>query len=239
MKKGALDRGTFETIEDFVLGRMKSVELARFEKRLEDDHELGLELEIQRENILAVELGGFERELKRTLRMEKTGYMERSWPRVLWIAATAALLIAGAAWWLMRPASNDRLFASYFVVDPGLPVAMGAATDPAFDDAMVAYKLGNYEEAFVKWTGMLVLEPTNDTLLYFSAQAALAEGRAPEAITLLSSIPRDSRFQEKTRWALFLAYVRTGDKDAAVAMGLENDPSYGPHVRAILPQMRP
>jgi hypothetical protein len=235
MSEGALDRKKFETIEAYVLDTMSAEERVRFEQDLSADPALRAEVDMQRENMMAVELGGLTRTL-RSLSAEENGVDERrSGPRYWMYAAAVVLLGIGATWWFTRPPLNERLFAQYFVADPGLPVEMGVANDPAFADAMVAYKLGDYPEARAKWSRLREQRPGNDTLDFYVASAALAVGDAEASITDLKRIVENSGspFHDKSRWYLFLAYLHTDRSNDAWALGLENDPLYGEQVRTI------
>ena len=123
MSNGALDRPTFEAIESYVLDRMDALEREAFEQRLAGDATLRAEVELERENIRAVELGGVARLLKGIAAEDGAQASGTNWARYLKYAAMIAVLISGAIWWSMRPSLNERLFAEYFVADPGLPVA--------------------------------------------------------------------------------------------------------------------
>lgn len=111
---------------------------------------------------------------------------------------------------------------------------MGASTNSVFSDAMVAYKLGDYLEARAKWAPLLRREPTNDTLRFYIASAALASGDADAAIALFKELDAQpaSGFHGRSQWYLFLAYVRAGKSEEAKATRLENDGTYGERVRA-------
>jgi hypothetical protein len=237
MSRAALDRPTFETIEAYVLDRMSAGERAAFEERLAGDEALRAEVVLERENIHAVELGGITRLLKEIGAEESKAKGAGGWSGYLKYAAMFAVLATVSVWWLSRPNKAERLFAEHFVPDPGLPVAMGAVVDPAFSDAMVAFKLGHYAEARAKWTPLLQREQRNDTLLYYAASAALADDDADAAIPLFSDVGRTSPFYGKSRWYLFLAYIRSGRVDDARAMDMPGDAVYGDRVRSILAEL--
>jgi hypothetical protein len=243
MSEGTLDRKRFEAIEAYVMGRMSSDERVRFEQDLATDADLRAEVELQRENTLAIELGGMDRLLKQVRAEQRNapGASGNGWTTYLKYAAAIALLIAGALWWMNKPSTNERLFAEHFVADPGLPVPMSATGDAAFHDAMVAYKLGDHAEARGKWSALLNTKPDNDTLRYYISQAALAEGDADSAIPLLEGVAADasSVFNSKARWALFLTHLKRGDRAAMQALRMEDDPVYGDRARAILAALEP
>ncbi len=238
MTQGALDRTRFETIEAYVLGTMSDDERARFGSALELDPALRAEVDLQRENILAIELGGVSRTL-REVASEQASTKGGGRNHLLKYAAAVAVVLAGAFVWLLTPSPSERLFAAYYVSDPGLPVPMSALSDAAFQDAMVAYKLGEYAEAKVKWEEILLQEPSNDTLIYYLGSAALASGDVMEAIRRLEPLSKDtsSTFHAKAKWYLFLAYVRVKDLEKLRTLHLENDPVYGDRVRTITSEL--
>lgn len=241
MSDRTLDRATFEAIEAYVLERMDAAERIAFEQRLAADPLLRAELELEREHIRAVELGGLESMLKGIAAAERGASGGGHWPRLLKYAAVVALVAGGALWWALRTPLNERLFAEHFVADPGLPVAMGVLDDPAFADAMVAYKEAAYPEARNKFGSLLEREPGNDTLRYYMACTALALNDPGTAIPHLRSIVEagSSAFSAKARWYLFLAYVRNGDTEMARALDLDADPTYGGRARTIKKRLGP
>lgn len=243
MNKGPLDISRFEAVETYLLGTMGPDDRKRFEEDLRSDPDLRREVAMQQEHIRAVELGGLQRTLRDVTHADTERTAGRSavgMPRLLRYAAVVALLLGATVWYVLRPAPNERLFAEHFVTDPGLPVPMSISDDPVFHDAMVAYKLGDYDEARTKWAALLPARPANDTLRYYMGTAALAGGRDAEAVPLLQSVSADgsSVFQRKAQWYLFLAHLRAGDRAAMEAMDLIDDPVYGERARAIMSGMR-
>jgi hypothetical protein len=242
MNQHALDRTRFERNEAYLMDRMDHDERLRFERELLEDADLQAELTVQRENTLAIELGGVDRQLKQLVaeQLPQPSVGRGNWTRSLKYAAAVAVLLGGALWYLLSPTANERLFTEYHVVDPGLPVPMSATNDPVFHDAMVAFKLGDFDEARSKWTPLLLAEPANDTLQFYIACAALEEGELQDAIILFQELAMNeaSVFNDKGRWYLFLSHLKMNDRDALRAMALEEDPVYGERVRAILSDPR-
>jgi len=242
MNQKPLDRIRFEAIEAYVLGSISAAEREAFEQEMARDAALRAEMELQRENTLAVELGGMERML-RSVGAAHAGdatKWDSGWSQYLKYAAVVSIVLSGAFWMLTRPSANNRLFAEHYEADIGLPVAMGATDDPAFADAMVAYKLGDYAEARGKWSLLLQAEPTNDTLRYYIASAALAMDDVAAAIPLFEEVAADpaSAFRSKSKWYLFLAYMKTGDITKAEALPIDDDPTYGERAHAIKAELK-
>ncbi|HRH37038.1 MAG TPA: hypothetical protein PK760_01760 [Flavobacteriales bacterium] len=240
MSNGALDRTTFEAIEAYVLERMSVTEREAFELRMSTDASLRAEVELEKENIRAVELGGLQRALKQVAAEENNTKSTSGWGWFKYAAAVAVLII-GALWWTMRSSPNEALFAEYYHADPGLPVAMSATNDAAFADAMVSYKEGHFEQAHAAWFKLFSQDPTNDTLRYYIASADLAQGDARGAIPMLESIAQEpnSTFHAKAQWFLLLAYVKVDDQGKALAVPLDQDPTYGERARAIKARLKP
>lgn len=236
MNNGALDRRRFEAIEAYVMGSMSPSQRQAFEQQMAVDAELRAEVELQRENTWAVELGGLSRLLKRTGEQQNGEHRARSgsWRRYLAYAAAASVLAIGA-WWALRPSADERLFAEYHEADPGLPVPMSATAHPAFYDAMVSYKEGHYDAAQAKWSALLPAAPTSDTLRFYIGCAQLEEGNAKGSIPFFQGVAQDasSGFHDRARWFLFLAYLRTGNRAALKTMSLEDDPDHAELARTI------
>lgn len=240
MNRGPLDRGAFETIEAYVLGRMNEKERAEFERRIMSDAELREEVELESENIRAVELGGIERAMRRIAAEERGLDRDtRSRRPLIAYAAAVVVLIIGGLLWFNRESAHERLFAAHYVADPGLPVLMGATDDPVFADAMVSYKEGHYADARSKWSALLQVDPLNDTLRFYIATSALAQGDAAAAIAPLDGLASDSAsvFRNRAAWFLFLAYIRTGDLRSAATVDLSGQPGKEAEAAAILNEL--
>jgi len=243
MSEGALDKQRFEAIEAYLLGTLGAEERVRFEQELMNDAELRQEVQVQRENMLAIELGGLARTLEGIRRSSDLGVgleeqqrpARGGWRSYLKYAAVVAVLLSVAIWWIARPGLNERIYAEYHVPDPGLPVPMSISDDPVFHDAMVSFKMGEYAEAVSKWAPLLQADPTDDTLRFYTASAWLEMGDMTRAIPLFEELAKDgsSSFQRKAQWSLFLAYLRTGATEKLAAISLDADPVYGERVRAI------
>ncbi len=236
----ALDKPTFERIEAYVLGRLSADERLAFEQRLATDAALRSEVDLERENIMAIELGGLQRVLKQVRAEQVTEQGSGgSWISYLKYAAVVAVLFGAAWWYITRPNINERAFANHYAADPGLPVAMSAAHDHAFHDAMVAYKLGDNDEAITKWSALLKEKPSNDTLRYFIGCAELNADRADRAAPLLLSVAdqQGSAFAAKARWFGFLALVRSGDLVTARAVPFAVDHPYATKAKMVLAEL--
>lgn len=241
MNQGAMDKAMFESIEAYILDRMNAHQRAEFEDLMARDAALREEVELERENIRAVELGGIDRVMKRIAAEESgTGHGALSRRQLLAYAAAVALLIVGALLWFGREPAHERLFAAHFEADPGLPVTMGATDDPVFADAMVSYKEGHYADARSKWSALLHSDPMNDTLRFYIASSALAQGDAEAAIAQFAGLASDSAsvFDDRAAWFLFLSFIRVGDLQGAASVDLSGLPRKEAEAAAILNELK-
>lgn len=126
--------------------------------------------------------------------------------------AIAASLVAtiGLFWFFTQKTGSEKLFAEYFVPDPGLPTNMSEMENFDFYDAMVDYKQGNYADAIDKWENQLKFKTESDTLHYFIGVAQLAKGDETEAIEHLKSVVdlSNSIFTKDAHYYLGLAYLK-------------------------------
>lgn len=241
MNERPLHQDRFERIEAYLLNTLSATDRARFDDELAADPALRHEVALQRENMLAVELGGLQGSLRNIMAADEQ-VAPRATGRYTFLRYAAILaIVAGAAiWFALRPSATDRLYAEHYTVDPGLPVPMSISDDPVFHDAMVAYKLGAYDEARAKWEALRVQEPANDTLLYYIASAALAQNDLPVAEPLFHQVAAapTSVFADKARWYLFLLCVKKDDRACISSAALDDHPVYGSEVRAVKARLR-
>lgn len=243
MNQMTLDRTRFERIETYLLDRMGLEERAHFEQELLEDPSLQAELDLQRENTLAIELGGMERQLNqlRAEHAELPSADHGKWSGLLKYAAAVAVLLGAALWYMANPKENEALYAEFHVADPGLPVPMSATSKPIFHDAMVDYKMGTYDKAIAKWQTQLADAPDNDTLRYYIATAHLEAGELNAAMELYKGLLDDgnSSFSSKAEWYLFLAHLRAGNEAAVRATEVAPDSPYASRVATIKERLGP
>lgn len=241
VKMENLDLDLFETIEAYVRGTLSEEDRKAFETKLSSDPELQKEVEIMRDDILAVELGAFTSSIKDiskeydqknpSISRKSNGLNIKFWA----IAAGLALLLSLGFWIFNNAPSPDNLYTEHFTTDPGLPVSMGSTSTYEFSDAMVDYKAGKYEKAISKWTELSVSDQRNDTLKYYIASSFLNSEKFSEAIPLLeevSSMPV-SKFQSKAQWYLMLAYLKTGQMEKFKALDTENNKDYAKRIESL------
>jgi hypothetical protein len=209
--------------------------MEHFRKELANDPSLRAELDALRENMLAIELGGLEREMKAAGAAFEGNAQRGGSFGILKLAAGVALLLSIGVGWVTRPTLSERLYADHHIVDPGLPVPMSATTDHAFHDAMVDLKMGDYHKAIAKWSALPNATTNVDTLRYYIGVAQLELGRADLAIPAFKVVANNanSTFRWKAEWHLLLAYLRSNDTKAALAMTIDPASPFAERAAAI------
>lgn len=140
--------------------------------------------------------------------------------------AAAVILFIGLFWVFKEDNTSEKIFASYFKPDIGLPLNMGTNNEYDFYDGMLDYKQGNYSKAIEKWQLLFDKSPNNDTLNYFLGVTYLAEGNAPKSFEYLEPIKKfdSSIFNEDSIYYVALANIKVGKIEAAKRL-LKEHPS--------------
>ena len=241
MSKFEIGPELFERMEAYLLATMSDQDKLAFEGELSNNPELRNELELMRENLLAVDLAGFEREVREVI---DKGSAETEDAGTTWfkpwmsIAAAVALLVGVLA--IYR--ANDpyaRVFSENYVVDVGLPVNMGDTEHVAFQDAMVDFKSGAYADALRKWGVLKENGPQSDTLDYFYACAMLESGMDAEARAIFDRLKSMSGpFAKKSQWYSVMASVRLRDKTAVQNETPLADSEYADRIKALQAKLK-
>lgn len=214
-----------ETVEQYYNGTLKPEQRLLFEQELDKDPEFKLLVEDIKTTLLGIEsqalkeqLDVFHKDMVRTRPDTKS-----SKPRFLNFIAigfVATILLAIGLFWMNPNSSSERLFNTYFTVDPGLPTTMSTTDNYVFYDGMVNYKQGDYSKALTKWKTLEQNSPDNDTLNYFIGVAQMANDNTKEAVPYLNKaieIP-ESVFIEDAYYYLGLAYLKTDNVEKARMM---------------------
>ncbi len=133
------------------------------------------------------------------------------------IAVAAILIIALGSFWFLSQNTNDKLYAKYFIPDPGLATTMSENANFEFYDAMVNYKQEDYKTAINKWNELLKTKPENDTLNYFIGVAHLADKSENQSIQFLEKVTSTTKsvFKNEAYYYLALAYLKADNVELA------------------------
>lgn len=212
-----------ETVERYYNGTMARQERTHFEEQLHKDAAFKTLVEDLRITVLGIETQALKEQMEdyhkevpthNPLVTPTTKVRFLSFSK---LAIAAGILITLGVFWFLSGSTNDRLYAKYFIPDPGLPTTMSASDNFAFYDAMVNYKQGDYHTAIAKWQKLEQKAPENDTLNYFLGVAYLADKNVEKAVPYLNKTTNnpESVFLEDAYYYLGLAYLKSDKVEEA------------------------
>jgi len=214
----------FESIEQYLLGKISKDEQLVFERKIAEDsllsskvNEVNLLLAGIETASLKKRLDSYHLNLKKNL-PEKGSSKVISMKSKLMVAASVALL-AVSVWLFMNTGNKyETLYAAYYKPDPGLMSAMGIGDNYAFNKAMLDYKTGNFKKAVTEWSKLKTDMPQNDTLNYFLGAAQQADGNNTAAVNLLKPLATDTArsFYKEACWYTGLALLQQGEVKEAI-----------------------
>jgi tetratricopeptide (TPR) repeat protein len=220
---------TFEQLESYILGQLEAAEAQALELRMQSDPVLEAQYREVRQLVAGIEQAALKEDLEK-YHMEMVPEVGRVVPFFsryrLAVAAGLVLLLAALGWVIFQERNPyDRLYADFYLEDPGLITAMSAEGAYAFDRAMVDYKTGNYPAAITQWQSLLSVRPESDTLQYFLGAAHMANGALPLAVPYFQQVAArpQSAFASDSNWYLGLAYLKLGEVAAAREALLKTD----------------
>jgi len=237
MKKNEkLSQTEFERIESYLLDRMPEKEKQVFLKEVEVNGLLKDEIKAQRELIRTIEAGAFKEQLEKTHQ-----HLLRRKQLMWWLAtaASVAILLSVGIWLINRPTQSERLFAEYLTVEPGLPLPMSAVDDYDFYDAMVDYKIGEYNVALEKWMQLLKKDPENDTLNYFIGSAFFNNKAFQKAEPYFKKVIElnSTSYKGKSEWYLALSYLKTNDIEKLRSLAADSQTDYTQKINQIIQKL--
>ncbi len=231
----------FERIEAYLLGTMDAVDRNQFEKERQNNPDFDKIVSEHSELLRAVEIGALREQLAKIhlSQVAKRPSISRFWFAV---AAGMALLVVSVIWWQMQPNQYGKLFATHVSVDPGLPVPMSASVNGMykFYDAMVDYKVENYDLAFSKWSNLLETKPNNDTIQFYIGMALFNQEAFLESLPYFTKVEKNSEsvFQYKSQWyKLLVALAQENNTDILALEPLPNSP-YTNQINAIQAELK-
>lgn len=211
------DQILFERIDSYLTGKMSAEETKAFEIEVKASEALQSEVGVQRDLQTSIELGGLASTLDDIYNQKKRIISSSNGRPWLGLAAGFAVLVSLTYWFTSSQPQTQELFAEYATTDSGMPVPMSATNQYDFYDAMVDYKTEKYELAIQKWSVLMVEQPHNDTLLYFTASAHFNLAHYDTALGFYAQMGIDSAtpYFDKAQWYTLLCDLKS-DNQASV-----------------------
>ncbi|MGC9471651.1 MAG: hypothetical protein ACP5D1_08910 [Bacteroidales bacterium] len=244
-----------EFIERYLDGEMSPEEKTWFEKEIEDNPELGDEIQLRREvNEAIMEEDVIQLRMQldsihRKHQAEKIRAVRRrpALRRVVLAASSAAvltvfILLGGRYWW--GNVAPEKIFHRYY--EPyEMPVyrEAGTATDLLFLKAMETYQNREFDRAIELFEEVLALDGTKMDASLMSGISKIETERYGEATTNFRRIieHRDNMFMDQAEWYLALSYLMKGETGKATALFEQiagEEGTYRKEAREILRKIR-
>jgi len=211
----------FENIDQYLRGELSGEEAAGFEKNMEKDPLLREKVDQHRQIIQGLQ-AGFRRELKEMLQDEEkflskktSTSRRRSLFPMIGIAAVISLLVVSYIL-LNRSPDDEMLFEKYYAVYPNIesPVSRSGMQE---DNPFAAYEQASFDVALDRFRALLVDNPRNASLHFYSGICLLELDQPVHAIQEFQSVYElsDTTFQRPAKWYEALAHLQNGDVSQA------------------------
>lgn len=215
-------------VDRYVNGEMNKEEIMSFEEELQKNK--GLQANVQLENDLNTVLAQkdileFRQKMAEVMMRQKEikqpAKTFRLTSRRIQLAAASIIILilvsASLFLFLPRQSSNTKLFEKYY--DSDRPVHVTRSGDVDLVEALRNYQQKNYEEAILLFNDVLITDPNNSAIRFYTGISFIETEKFTDAISCFQEIIRNnhSLYVEPAEWHLGLSYLRNGDEDLAVA----------------------
>lgn len=216
-----------ELIEAYVEGRLSEEEILKVEARMSADQEFREEVELYKTLVSGIKSTSEIRIKHKLSQIDaeldggtgSSSFLNQSWGIKLAIAASIAVVVIGFSYWMYDNSySSERVFAKYYVKDPGLPALMSSSSNKLLDEAMHQYKIGNYENSILILERIKSEIQSNDTIIYFLGICYLMDDSPEVAIKYFKDVPASSSFNSAAKYNLAVCMYLLDNKSDARAI---------------------
>lgn len=132
---------------------------------------------------------------------------------LVWVMSSAAAIIL-VVLLVARPWERDLSQINF--QDAGLPTTLSSSENSTFNQAMVAFKQGNFDQSLSLFEQVQENKIGIDTLLYFKATCQKEMGHYQKALGLYQEIDSSSAYFEKAEYQMALSSAFAGDEEIAI-----------------------
>lgn len=207
--------GNETLVEAYLDGTLSPQEVKEFEGRLLRDAELQHELKLQRDTrgLLALNRGPVLKKQLQEIEAAHHKQIRPLWQNWYAVAAVVIVLIGIGA--LLWQGTLHNPYESAFEAYPDRITMRQANSDSLVNQAMSAYRKGNFDQAIPSLSQLKEMEPDQVTYQFYLGVAQLGAGLAGDAISTLEPLRSHNLFGEAATWYLALAYGQSGDEAKA------------------------
>lgn len=210
-----MENDNLHIFDSYISGKLSETARKNFENSLESDIELKSEFEEYLHIINGIREFEHER-LKIVMKDHKSKVLHSSnWKSIRNVAAAAAIILVLVipGYVIFRTTTfPTRLVKEFYIEDPGIPVTMGASSNPLLEQAMIDYKDKQFEKSLLIISQLLATFPENDTLNYYAGLCNFELGKTEPAIENLEKLAEiGSVYYYPAKYNLGLLYIKNQD----------------------------
>lgn len=227
-------------VDRYVNGEMNKGEIMSFEKELQKNKDLQANVQLEKDlNMVLAQKDVLEfrqkiaevmirqKEIKQPA---KTFRLTSRWLQLAAASITILIMVSAALlFFLPMQSSNTKLFKKYY--DSDRPVHVTRSGDVDLVEALRNYQQKNYEQAILLFNDILITDPNNSAIRFYTGISFIETEKFAEAISCFQEIIKNnhSLYVEPAEWHLGLSYLRNGEEEMATAQFKKvaaNDISY-------------
>lgn len=220
-----------ENIGTYLKGELSGDSLKEFERKLQYDKSLQEEVELEKNAQALTKVFGRSHLKARLNDFEEMPQQKvRIVPllRKITSIAAAILLITLAGYVVLdfekKPLKTEAIFEEYF--EPyRAPISIRSSTTNAnqlWTSASEQYALKNFEAAAHSFGEYLKITDSASYLAHFYLGASLLAQKNPKPAVAIAAFSKvlenDNDYQQQAKWHIGLAYLKLGERDAAIAI---------------------
>jgi tetratricopeptide (TPR) repeat protein len=214
-------------IEKYSSGEMNDTEKQWFEKELEGNKKLRMEVDLRKhtdnvlknQNIISLRSKLSEIEKRRAVNVPVSN--SKKLGNLRYAAAVALLLIIGSVTLFHdKNLSNEDILNRYYKAyePPTVQRSGSAIVNEDYSLALEFYNIHDYEKAAELFTKVLENNPRDMQSALLNGVSNFESNKYPEASSSFADVINDNNnlYIDQAQWYLALCYVRTDEKDKAV-----------------------
>lgn len=211
-------------IERYLDGEMDHEQARAFLRELGENNDLAREFQFELDMNRAIsdqDMIDLRNKISGVLRQSsqrRTGLVRHlvSSPYRIAAAASVIILVAAAFFIFLMPqkTTSDRLFHTYYDSDQPLRITR---SNSELIEALRNYQNKDYEKAIEQFNIILLNDPDNSAVRFYTSISYIETKQFDQAITYLTDISTNNRsaYQKPSEWFLALCYLKIGKQPEA------------------------
>ncbi len=216
---------SLEKIQEYFEGGMTSDERRSFEIQLQNNDEMKREVEWYKKTVKAARNSGMKVMLDEIHNeLEKTPNSNTSkWLLLGGVILTIVTLICIYFFNGDLRVDEPKAFAMEIKAIDGLPVTLSSEEDVLFNEMMIEYRQGNYDQALIYIQDLESQSVTSDTLMIYKASSLTQVNRLENAASILEELIKNegNSYKLEAKFLLAQVYLKSSKTEQGKSLLLE------------------